>query len=522
MEEPVFSKQGVAVIDIGSSAIRLLIAEVGQKSEIKRLENLQKPVNFGKDVFTTGRISSESLRSGIAILKNYKQVIEGYGIKKIQAIATSAVRDAVNRDNFIDQVFVRTGIDIEVIEGPEENRLELIAVEQSLSGKFDYENKNCLIVEVSSGGTELIILNQGKVEVTRTLSMGSIRLPEKAVAGKTELVHMQKLLQRSIHDVAKYAAAEFAFEQVDTFIALGAEMRFVCRQLVEKIEGTFVILEKKAFVNFVNSLAKKKPDELMSQYSLSYSEAEQLYPSLLFYVNFLNETKAENVIVPMASIRDALLFEMAQMLSGYKRTDVSKQVLNSAKHLAEKFKYDKPHANAIVGYAVKLFDLLKEDHGLRSRERLLLEVSALLHDIGIYISPVSHHKHSSYLIDASEIFGLRKQDKKIVANVVRYHRKATPQESHVEYMSLTRNDRAVVSKLASLLRVADALDSSHQQKIKTFTIERADDGYSIWVPEEVGDVTPERQALIEKGQMFSEVYGMSISLKQGTPEEGTK
>lgn len=517
MAEQELSKQTVAVIDIGSSAIRMVVAEVGPKSEIRYLENLQKSVRLGRDVFTTGRISPAVIRESIAILKNYKSVIEGYGIKKIQTVATSAVRDAQNRDNFIDQVYVRTGLDVEVLEGPEENRLELLAVEHALRDKFDLENKNCLIVEVGSGTTEMIILNHGQVELTRTLSLGSIRLPEQAIAGKTEASVMQRLLKRSIHDVAVYAAQEYSLDQIDTFIALGGDMRFVARQLMEKVEESFTILDKKSFQSFVNKIAKMSPEEIVNEYGMLYSEAESLYPSLLFYVNFFSETKAENILIPMTSIRDGLLLELSQLLSGYKRTDVSKQVINSARHLGEKYKYDKAHALCVSSTAVRLFDLLKQDHGMGPRERLLLEVSALLHDIGTYISPAAHHKHSSYLIQAAEIFGLRKSDKDILANVVRYHRRTVPRETHVDYMSLPKTDRAMVSKLAAILRVADALDHSHQQKIRSFTLEREEDTYTIWVPDEAGDISIERTSLQEKGNMFAEVFGAGLLLKQHHP-----
>lgn len=215
------------------------------------------------------------------------------------------------------------------------------------------------------------------------------------------------------------------------------------------------------------------------------------------------------------SIRDGLLLELAQFFSGYKRTDVSKQVINSAQHLGAKYKYDKTHAGCVAALALKLFDLLAPDHGMKSRERLLLEVSGLLHDIGSYISPSGHHKHSFYLVDAAEIFGLRKADKSIVANVVRYHRRVPPRETHVPYMSLAKADRATVSKLAAILRVADALDTSHQQKIRTFTLERSENTYAIWVPKETGDVSLERESLRRKGDMFADVFGSPIDLKQG-------
>lgn len=516
-EKAPLSNQTVAVIDIGSSAIRMVVAEITPTSQIRYLENLQKSVRFGKDVFTTGRLSNSAMREGLEILKNFHEVIKQYGVARIQAIATSAVREAQNRDTFIDRVYVRTGLDVEVIEGPEENRLGLIAVEHTLGDKVDLNTKNCLIVEVGSGSTEMIILNHGQVEITRTLSLGSIRLPEEAVAGKTESAAMQRILRRNIHDVAVYAAREYSLDQVDTFIALGGDMRFVCRHLFEKIEEPFVTLEKKIFLNFLTKLSKMTVEDIAQQFGIHYTQAETVYPALLVYSNFLSETKAESVIVPMVSIRDGLLIELSQMLSKYRRTDVSKQVLNSARHLAEKYRYDKAHSSVVGTLALKMFDALKQDHGMGSKERLLLEVSAILHDIGSYISPSSHHKHSAYLIDAAEIFGLRKADKNIVSAVVRYHRKNVPQPTHVSYMSMPKADRATVSKLAAILRAADALDAAHQQKIRNFTLEASDDAYTLWVSPDTGDISSERNSLKEKGKMFADVYGVPLVLKQGNP-----
>jgi exopolyphosphatase/guanosine-5'-triphosphate,3'-diphosphate pyrophosphatase len=249
-----------------------------------------------------------------------------------------------------------------------------------------------------------------------------------------------------------------------------------------------------------------------------YEEAEILYPTLLIYASFLGETKTENIIVPMVSIRDGLLIEVSQLLSGYKHTDLSRQVTNSARSLAKKYKYDEPHSSCVSTLALKLFDLLKEDHGLGPRERMLLEVAAILHDIGFYVSSTSHHKHSAYLINAAEIFGLRKADKDIVSNVVRYHRRSTPKVTHVSYMSLPKIDRTVVSKLSAILRVADVLDRSHQQKIRDIHLDKKQaDAYALWVSEDAGDTSIERQGLLEKGDMFMDVFGASIVLKQGNP-----
>ena len=288
MAETEAPKQIVAVIDIGTIAMRMVIAEVGAKNDIRYLEQLQKPVSFGKDVFKTGRLSSAAMRQGVSILQGFKTVIDAYGIKKIQAIATSAVREAQNRENFIDQIYVRVGIEVEILDGPEENRLELIAVEHALEGKIDLEKKNCLIVEIGSGSTEMIIMDQGQVSVTRTLPIGSVRLPEQVLGGKGDPGLIQRVLKRSIREIAQHVAREVKMEPIDTFIALGGDMRFVSQQLLPETPDRFTLLGKKEFVNFVAQIGKMTPEEIAGKYTLDYGHAESLYPALLFYLNFLN------------------------------------------------------------------------------------------------------------------------------------------------------------------------------------------------------------------------------------------
>ena len=262
-------------------------------------------------------------------------------------------------------------------------------------------------------------------------------------------------------------------------------------------------------------MGRLAPEEIADRYALGYDEAERLLPALLYYRYFLRATGATEILVPLVSIRDGILREEAQILQGGEGTDVSRMVISSTKRLASKYAYDEPHALWVATLAGRLFDKLREDHGLGSRERLLLYVAAILHEIGMYISPSSRHKHSMYLIHASDIFGLRRQDKEIVANVARYHRGAMPRSTHVDYMSLSKQDRARVAKLAAILRVAIALDAQRAQRIREIEIDLGREPYEIWVPEDVGDISMERDLLRRKAKMFADVFGVDIVLRQG-------
>ena len=161
----------------------------------------------------------------------------------------------------------------------------------------------------------------------------------------------------------------------------------------------------------------------------------------------------------------------------------------------------------------RLFDQLKAEHGLSGRERLLLEVAALLHDVGNYVSLRGHHKHTWYLLSVSEIFGVAQDDMGLVANVARYHRRALPQRSHLPYMALDRESRVVVNKLSAILRLANALDADHLQKVKDVRVVPEGDG---WVLEAdgAGDLTMERLASLARGDFLTEVFGRKLEFRE--------
>ena len=139
-------------------------------------------------------------------------------------------------------------------------------------------------------------------------------------------------------------------------------------------------------------------------------------------------------------------------------------MLASAEALGQRYRFDHDHGHHVAKLATRLFDELREEHGLGDRDRLLLQVAALLHDVGIYVSLRAHHKHSQYILAASQIFGLSDEETAVVSNIARYHRRGLPQRTHVPYVALDREDRMIVNKLAAILRVANALDAEHAQR----------------------------------------------------------
>jgi exopolyphosphatase / guanosine-5'-triphosphate,3'-diphosphate pyrophosphatase len=193
-------------------------------------------------------------------------------------------------------------------------------------------------------------------------------------------------------------------------------------------------------------------------------------------------------------------------------SDFGAQVLASARTLGEKYGYDADHAQNVAQLATRLFDQLTDEHALAARERLLLEVAALLHDIGLFVGLRAHHKHTQYLLESAEIFGLSRDDMRLIANVARYHRRAVPRRTHLSYMMFSRKNRVCINKLAAILRLANALDAEHLQKIRDVRVS-IDDGARVLLLEGTGDLTMERLAATARADLLNDVLGRRVILR---------
>ena len=218
----------------------------------------------------------------------------------------------------------------------------------------------------------------------------------------------------------------------------------------------------------------------------------------------------ERLFVANVNLRDGLIQDMAG--GGVSSEAIQNQVARSVRKIGRKFHYDEPHANQVAKLACSMFEQLESLHRLEPRFCEILQWAALLHEIGLYISTQSYHKHSLYLIRNSEFFGLRALDVELVGLVARYHRRATPQPNHDGYSSLNRDLRVSVSKMASLLRVAKALDATRFQRIHR--IECSVTGKQLVIrTDKPMELSLEQLELNRTSSMFEDIFGLRVILR---------
>lgn len=504
----------LAAIDIGSSAIRMDIAEMRPDGAIYVLDSLKKGVQLGRDAFTEGHLSQETIRAACEALRDFKKVMDTYGVVRYRAVATSAVRESSNSETFLDRLLMSTGLDVEVIDGPEENRLTLSAVLDTLRGESDLGIAKSILVEVGGGSTDVALLSGGELQQSGTFPLGSIRLRAQASAGSAKHEQQVRLLKRQIANFVSNIKREIEIKDAIHCIALGGDIRFAARLLNNPGQNKRLsLIPADAFSELVDSISHLTVDGLVQKYSIPYLDAETLAPALLTYLQLLKETQAKDVIVSDASIRAGILQDLVPAEQGKQLEKWATQILSAARSLGRKYRFDENHAERVRELSVRLFDELKTEHRMTDTHRLYLEVAALLHDIGLFVGSRSHHKHSYYLISSSELFGLRKPGLELIANIARYHRRALPQRSHPAYIALNHDERMIVSKLAAILRVANALDKDQLQKVMDLTISREGDQI-VLTAQNVSDLAMGRMALASRSDFFTEIFGKKILLRE--------
>ncbi len=504
----------VAVIDMGSNSVRLVIAQVHADGRTEVLERARQPIRLGHDAFTTGRLGQGTMRAALAVLRDYRRIINTYKCDLVRAVATSAVREASNRDPFLDRLEHTVDLTFDVIEPAEQSRLLVSAVRHELGDVLAGKRHTSLVAEVGGGSTLLSVMHGSEIAASESYYLGSVRMQEMLSTEGATPVRAADVVRQVIANTIEQARKSLRLREVRAFIAVGGDARFAGQQAGEPLgRAEAVAVDAKKLDALIQKCVPHAPEDLASTYGLPFEDAETLVPGLLVYQGLLKATRAERMIISQVSMRDGLLIDLPRVLSGKEDPDLAEGIVASAKAVGAKYFYDAKHGEHVARLALRLFDETEKEHGLTQRHRLLLHVASLLHEIGKFVGNRSHHKHSWYLIVNAEIMGLRREDLAIVAAVSRYHRRSAPKSTHPEYMQLAREDRMVVSKLAAILRVADAVDRGHWQQVCNFRVERREQDFVMFVKGS-GDMTLERRALQDKADLFEDIFGMRVRIEE--------
>ncbi|MCA8974878.1 MAG: Ppx/GppA family phosphatase, partial [Planctomycetes bacterium] len=502
--------------DMGSNAIRFLVAEASGNDHPVVLESHRLPVRLGGQTFRTGRIGEAAIAATVDACRRFRADCDRLAVTHVRAIATSAMRDASNRHVLADRVRVATGIEIEVISGTQEAYLLKLGVES----KIDLSRGRSLLVDVGGGSLEVMVVEDGSVVDADSYRLGALRMLAAFADADDSGETFVELMQRHLDSLERRVAGRLHGRRFDRYAAVGGNIDTLA-ELVQRRRGRQAPDEIPCVAlaqvdKLVASLAAMSIEERMGKYGLREDRADTIVPAGMVYSWVGQLAGVDEVFAPGTGIRDGLLVEVVQgHLDAFTAGDHVDVVLASCRAMGRRFDLDVDHADRVLRLGRQLFDQTVELHGLDTGTRVLLDAAALLHDVGVAVNNDGHHKHSQYLIDASELVGLDDDERHLVALIARYHRKAPPSRDHADFSALTRRDRAVVERLAAILRVADALDRQHAGVVSEVAVAIAEEEIVLRAtldPAVHSRLFLETRAVADKGALFASLYGRPVRL----------
>ena len=500
----------IAAIDVGSNSIRMTLAQVDPNGDFESFGQYNKSVRLGQDVFCNDKISNESMRTSVAIFRDYKKLLEKYKVQNVRCVATTAVREALNGDVFQDRIFNTCGIQMEILDPSEESHLILSAVNNSLQDKSLLKKGRVLLVEVGGGNTLLTVLQNGKLVNAVSANTGAVRLREQYHSADILPLQYLQRLESHIDNAMFTSVNSLHLGSIDRLIAVFGGTSMTISKLGTGAANTALeILNGKDLETFLERFSDKSELELSRDYQVPLEEAQRMIPACTIFRYLLRQTKLKKIHLCSAKMVDGLVQNMALNIAGKEDTAWSAGIIDSARALGEKFLVDLDYSTRLAECAVNIFDMFKDLSGLTPRHRLMLYAAALLHEAGYFLAARAHHKHTYYLIANSDIFGLSRLDIDIVAQTARYYRKSPPKPTHEYYMALPREQRAIVSKLAAFLRVADAIMQGMGANSSGVELVREKDNLKILYSSDIDPVMI-RKLLLVQGRLFEDLYGINI------------
>ena len=507
----------LAAIDVGSNAMRLKIIEVKADGTVEEVHQHRAPVRLGHEVFLTGFLNENVIEKAIEAFGEFREVIENAKVHTTRAIATSATREAINGDNLVERIYNSSGVQLDRISGGEEARLVQLAVTR----KIDLRNKVALVIDIGGGSVEFDVIDHGSIVYSNSLRLGTVRLQETFLRTDTVSDLQILLLRAYMEQLLETTLEAINQHEIDIVLGTGGNVEELGRQIgVEAGNEGFPedvpFIPLRDFQRFVKEISRLSVKERMERYGMRPDRADVILPASLVLTEVVsNIIGTRGLYAANVGLKDGVLVEMADRYrNSWDVTSEAAEIIRAATALGHKYHFHLGHAKQVRYLAELLFDQLQPIHQLASESRMLLSIAATLHEIGGYVNPFSHHKHSYYLIQNSEIVGLNDTHLELIANIARYHRKAFPhphKHSHFHFQALSYTEKEQVTKLAAILRIADALDHQHKSIIEDLKVKISDDAIEIDV-RSLDACLLERWHLQEKGKLFVHTFGRSIRL----------
>lgn len=504
-----------ASIHIGACSISLLIVEKSDSttdpSEHSPGDFLEQAIPLGHDVFRLGRIRRATIERCVHILNGYRETLRELGATEdtpIRAVATNILSEADNQDTFLNRIQIGCGMHIETIDEGEMTRLIYLKTRRRLRDTPSMKKRTALVIHVGPGNTRALLFKKSRISDYSNYRLGVYRTGEPLAESDNSGISQAQLIREHIRSQISQIHHDYSDAGIEEIVVIGYEIQHLAHELAKpgKTKSSY-----RALAELSSEISSMTEEMRVKKFQLSYHTAQSVVTALEINLAIAETLKVETLRLPGSDYERGLLHDLPTSLSiteGFQR-----EVLRSAESLARRYRVHRAHSAQVTRLSEALYHATTRLHQLGDHDALLLKCAAIMHECGNFISTRAHQKHSHYIIRHSEIFGLAQKDIILIALIARYHRKSGPRPSHANYRDLDGADRMRVAKLASILRIADALDRSHTSRIGEISVQIEQQKLHILL-KGISDASAERQAMRSKSSLFQDIFGLSVTLHE--------
>lgn len=508
-----------AAIDIGSNSVRMEAAEVtpranGALPSIRVLASERQVTRLGASVFRTGSVSPEAMDFVCASLANMAQTYKRLEPVAIRAVATSAVRDARNQQEFLARVSAAAGTPVEIISGQEEARL----IHMGVQSRWPHPKQRVLMIDIGGGSAELILSDSGRILLAVSKQLGALRLSELFLRSEppkpTELHRLDEYIEERLASAVRRIGTLPIHRVIATSATAAAVVCAVNQVPRAKRDFSDRLRASTAQIRALYGLLSSSTlEQRRKVVGIGPRRAEIIIPGTAVLLRVLKDLSLPSLYYSVAGVRDGVIADLALRSTGRAAIQMSRDQRDMVEAMATRYCVSMKHVRKVAKMAVDLFVALEPLHKLSPSFGRLLEAAAHLHDIGHFISDTRHHKHSFYVVLNSDMPGFTERERQVIANLCRYHRKAPPSVEHANWQPLDAEARRAVMLLSPLLRIADNLDRSRGQRVKSLecTIRPSEVVIKLHANR---DVDLDAWATERAGEFFQQVYDRPIVLSR--------
>jgi exopolyphosphatase/guanosine-5'-triphosphate,3'-diphosphate pyrophosphatase len=505
----------LGAIDIGTNSIHLIVVELDPRFGTSRtLTKAREMVRLGAgDALARGYLGRKAIERGVAAISRFAAEARKAGAAEIRAVATSAVREAKNRGEFVAAVRSACGVTVEVLSELDEARL----IHLGVSRGFQLTSAGVCIIDIGGGSTEIIVADESRPYFLHSVKLGSLRLYEEYLRdGKPSGYRaMRKRVTGLLSPLAEQLA-EFRFEMVvgtsGTIMGLATLDAARAGTPVARTHGYHLRLD--SLRKLQAQMVRMTPEERRKMPGMNPRRSDIIVAGNAILMEALRTLGRDEIVVCERALREGIVVDFLERNVAVARRlgDERTRRFDQVHALGRRFGHDGVHETQVANLALQLFDRLRDLHALEPVDRDALFAAALLHDIGRSISESSHHKHGAYIVRNAVLEGWRADEIELIAALVRYHRRSLPKPTHAEYSAADTTRKRKIGILGGILRIADGLDSRHLGVVGGVEARALGTRLELVATAEQ-DVTTEVASAIYKSDMLARTLGLPITIR---------